>query len=331
MSKKKTKSTQQSTTVQTPNVPNFIRGPYEQFTGNVQGLLAADPSSYSVGSNANQQQAFSRASAMGNNPMLAQGQNALQGLLGFTPQQVSAQRVSMADNSYDPAQLAGADLSAYMSPFQSDVIDASMRDYDNLLGMTFNQLKAQTPMGAYGGSRQGVAMGQAGADAARDQARAIANLRQAGFQNAQGAAFQDIGARNQFMAQRNADNLSTQQYNAGQDMAAQQFNSQQGLAGANFNAGIANNMFANGLNMDANDRANIGLLSQMGDREREIAIANNPELQRLGYLSSVGGLLGMVPTNAFTGQTVNETGTGKTNSTGISFGWSPKGGFSIGG
>jgi hypothetical protein len=423
---KKTKTTQQSTTVQTPNVPQWIQGPYQQYTGEVSGLLGRDPSSYSVGANSNQQQAFARAGGLTNSPMLAQGQQALQGLLGYTPQtvsagSVSATPVSMAGNSYNPAQvglrgnynaqqmgatgnynanqmgdlsgnydaaqLAGTDLSPYFNPYQSNVIDASMRDYDNLLGQTFNTLKAQTPTGAFGGSRQGVAMGQAGADAARQQAGLLANLRSQGFQNAQGAAFQDIGARNQFRAQQNqdlfgrdtfntsalnqflaqsnqdafnreqyntgarnqfqaqqnadlinvdqlnanardramyagnADNLSTQQYNSGQGLAAQQFNvgqnmdaqrfnSGQGLAGANFNAGIANNMFANGLNADQNERANIGLLGQMGDQERSIALANNPELQRATWLASLGGLLGQTNPQLFTGQTANTTGSG---------------------
>ena len=118
----------------------------------------------------------------------------------------------------------------------------------------------------------------------------------------------------------NADNLATQTYNSGQGLAAQQFNvgqnmdaqrfnSGQGLAGANFNAGIANNLFSNGLNADQNERANIGLLGQMGDQERSIALANNPELQRATWLASLGGLLGQTNPALFTGQTSNMNGT----------------------
>ena len=47
----------------------------------------------------------------------------------------------------------------------------------------------------------------------------------------------------------------------------------------------------------------------MGAEERQVAMQNNPELARLAYLASVGGLLGQIPTNTFTGQTANTTGT----------------------
>lgn len=297
MSKKSSKVTSNATTVQTPNVPTWIQGPYQQFTGDVQGLLGRDPSSYSVGANNNQQAAWRRAGAMGGAPAIGQGTQAMQGLLGYTPQSVQA------------GQLGDTDLSRYTNPFQRDVIDASMADYDNLLGTTFNSLKAATPAGAFGGSRQGVAMGQAGADAARGQAGLLAQLRSQGFDQARQGAMFDINNR----------------------FAADQFNSGQDMAGANFRAGIGRSLFDMGVGADANERANIGLLGQMGADQRDIEIANNPILQQMGYLSSLGGLLGMVPTDTFTGRTVNESGTTKGKSSGISFGWSPKNGFSVGG
>lgn len=268
---KKSKTTSQSTTVQTPNVPTWIQGPYQQYTGQVAGLLGKDPSSFSVGANNNQQAAWQRAGALTGNSAIGEGTQAMRGLLGFTPQSVQA------------GQLADTDLSRYTSPFQNDVINASMADYDKLLGQTFNSLKAQTPTGAYGGSRQGVAMGQAGADAARQQAGLLANLRQSGFENAQRGAQFDIGNR----------------------FAADQFNSNQGLAGANFRAGIGQNLYNMGVGADANERANIGAQGAAGDQQRAIELANNPELQRAVWLSTIGGLLGQSNPSLFTGQTSN--------------------------
>lgn len=323
---KKSKTTSQSTTVQTPNVPSWIQGPYQQYTGQVASLLNSDPSSYSVGANANQQAAWQRAGALTGSPSIGQGTQAMQGLLGYTPQSVS-----MGGNSYTPnqmgatgdytaAQLGDTDLSRYTSPFQQQVIDASMADYDNLLGQTFNSLKASTPTGAFGGSRQGVAMGQAGADAARQQAGLLAGLRQSGFQNAQQAALQDIAARNQFRAQQNADLFGREQFNVGarnafqaqqnaDNLATQQFNSGQDLAGAQFRSGAARSLFDMGVGADQNERANIGLLGSAGDQQREIELANNPELQRATWLATLGGLLGQAQPQLFTGQTTNQNAT----------------------
>lgn len=269
---KKSKTTSQSTTVQTPNVPTWIQGPYQQYTGQVAGLLGKDPSSFSVGANANQQAAWQRAGALTGNGAIGEGTQAMQGLLGYTPQSVTA------------GQLSNTDLSPYTNPFQKDVIDASMADYDNALASMFNGLKAQTPTGAFGGSRQGVAMGQAGADAARGQAAQLAQLRAANFGQAQQAAQFDIGNR----------------------FAADQFNSKQDLAGADFRSNAARSLFDMGVGADQNERANIGLLSAAGDQQREIDLANNPELQRATWLATIGGLLGQANPQLFTGQTTNQ-------------------------
>jgi len=281
LSSKKQKTTTQSTTTQTPNVPSWIQQPYQQYTGEVAGLLGRDPSSYSVGANSNQRQAWQRAGALGGNPAIGQGTSAMQGLLGYTPQSVTA------------GQLSNTDLSPYMNPYQRDVIDASMADYENTLGQTFNQLKAATPTGAFGGSRQGVAMGQAGADAARGQAGLLAQLRSQGFDQARQGAMFDIGNR----------------------FAADQFNSGQDLAGANFRSNAARSLFDMGVGADQNERANIGLLGQMGADQRDIELQNNPELQRATWLATMGGLLGQTNPQLFTGQTTNQnaTSTSKTS------------------
>ena len=82
-----------------------------------------------------------------------------------------------------------------------------------------------------------------------------------------------------------------------------------------------------------NTRADIGLASELGDRQQQQQIRQQmAEYERLALLQS---LLGGIPIDAFTGRTQTLTGTNTGNSTtsrsGFSFGWSPSTGLSLGG
>ena len=145
--------------------------------------------------------------------------SALQGTaagMGYNPMQVS-----------DPGR-AAAGMSAYMNPYQQQVIDRAGADMQRQASMSQNALGAQaTQAGAFGGSRHGVAEGTMMGDYNRQLGDLSANLRNQGFNTALGASQQDIANRT----------------------AVQGMNQQAGLQGAQQRLGAANQM---------------GALSQMG-------------------------------------------------------------------
>ena len=95
-------------------------------------------------------------------------------------------------------QIAGTDLSAYTNPYESQVVDQSLSDLDRARQMQAMQLNAQaTRAGAFGGSRQALMQSELGRNYLDQSARTASGLRQAGFQNAQQLAGQDIASRMQ--------------------------------------------------------------------------------------------------------------------------------------
>ena len=87
-----------------------------------------------------------------------------------------------------------AQTTAYTSPFQQQVIDATREEFDKQAQIRRNQLTAQTlgVAGAFGGGREGVQRAEFDAASDANRARILADLRQRGFQQAQTARQQDI-------------------------------------------------------------------------------------------------------------------------------------------
>ena len=85
-------------------------------------------------------------------------------------------------------------IQSYMSPYQQQVIDATMADFDKQAKIRQNQLAAQalgTP-GAFGGGREGVQRAEYQASSDMNRASQLANLRQSGFQHAAQRRQQDL-------------------------------------------------------------------------------------------------------------------------------------------
>jgi len=97
--------------------------------------------------------------------------------------------------------LLDADIGAYQSPYQQQVIDQSMADIQRQADIQrgFSQDRA-IGAGAFGGSRSAILEGESQRPYIEQQARTAAGLRESGFQQAQRAAEGDI-ARQQQMAQ----------------------------------------------------------------------------------------------------------------------------------
>ena len=146
--------------------------------------------------------------------------------LGYNPLSVNAN------------QLSNTSLTPYMNQFTNDVVKANEADILRGAQMGLDHLGAEAQMAnAYGGSRHGVAMGEMGRGVASQLAQSSAGLRQAGFQNAQQAAMQDINT-----------NLQGQMANQQADLSGQS----QRLGAANQLANISNLGFGMGQQVNNN-------------------------------------------------------------------------------
>tara|TARA_B100000768_G_scaffold96721_1_gene90192 strand:- start:3142 stop:4224 length:1083 start_codon:yes stop_codon:yes gene_type:complete len=96
--------------------------------------------------------------------------------------------------------LLGADIGAYQSPYQQQVIDQSMADIQRQADIARTRAQSSAiGAGAFGGSRATLLEGESQRPYIEQQARTAAGLRQSGFEQAQRAAESDI-ARQQQMA-----------------------------------------------------------------------------------------------------------------------------------
>ena len=85
-------------------------------------------------------------------------------------------------------------IQSYMSPYQSDVIDTALTEFDRQAQAQKASQSAQALgiPGAFGGGREGVLQAQYQSDSDRNRAALQANLLQSGFQQAQAARQADL-------------------------------------------------------------------------------------------------------------------------------------------
>ena len=154
----------------------------------------------------------------GQDALQTQAQNlATQGVGSFAPFLQQAQTAGTAAGT----ALGGVGLGAtafqqgvqdFMSPYQSQVIDATLSEFDRNTQIQQQQIRdQQAALGALGSGRAGVQLAEFGTGAARERALLQAGLLQQGFGQA-------VGARQQDIANRGA--LASQQQGLGQFQAA---------------------------------------------------------------------------------------------------------------
>jgi len=130
------------------------------------------------------------------------------GLASFEPFLQTAQTQAQLASGLGAAslgQLAGVGTGAqsfqqgvqdFMSPYQSQVIDATLQEFDRNKAIQEQSIRdQQAALGALGSGRAGVQLAEFGTGAARERALLQAGLLQQGFQQAQGARQQDIANR----------------------------------------------------------------------------------------------------------------------------------------
>ena len=87
-------------------------------------------------------------------------------------------------------------IAEYMSPYQSQVIDTTLAEFDRQRAAQQQSISdAAVAAGGYGGGREGVMQAEYTAQSGRDRAALEAQLRQQGFTQAQAARQADMAAR----------------------------------------------------------------------------------------------------------------------------------------
>ena len=146
------------------------------------------------------------------------------------------------ETMYRPQTIAGTDLTRYTNPYETQVVNQSLQDLERARQMQANQLGAQaTGAGAFGGSRQAIMESELGRNFLDQSARTASGLRQAGFQNAQQMAGQDIGyglqgSQNRQAAASTLGQLSNLGFSQGMDLSNQAF--QQGTLAQGINQAL---------------------------------------------------------------------------------------------
>ena len=147
--------------------------------------------------------------------------------------------------------MTGQQLTDYMSPYQQQVIDTTLAEFDKQAAMRQQGISdAAVAMGGFGGGREGVMQSEYMAQSDRDRAALEAQLRNQGFSQAQAARQADlasrlgIGGAQQQYAQGLAGLAGQRAGLAGQQAGLAQAqlglgSAQQALAGAQLGAGQA--------------------------------------------------------------------------------------------
>lgn len=227
------------------------------------------------------------------------------------PDPVTAQMIS--------ARRGSEFLNDYQNPFQSQVIDTSLAQYDQDSAEARNSLRAGNA-GAFGNKRFGVAEGQFAADSALGRAGLGANLRSTGFNTAAGLGMQDANRI-----------LSADTTNAANALAAATFNNQQAQSRQMFDANLG--MAYNGQRDNvASTLANLGnsdyALGQ-GLAGGLINAGATGQGQNLAWLNAGVPLIGQSNTSSNTGTTTGAT-SGNSSGTSSGSGSSKGGGLEVG-
>ena len=129
------------------------------------------------------------------------------GLAAFQPFLDKAQQAATdATTTLSGVQLGAPttqQVTDFMSPFQSQVIDATLAEFDRNKAIQEQQIRdQQTALGVLGAGRAGVQLAEFGTGAARERALLNAQLLQQGFGQAMAARQQDIANRGALAAQQ---------------------------------------------------------------------------------------------------------------------------------
>jgi len=304
-----------STSANTINPFQF--GQFQTNYGNAQNIAAGLTTPYSGPLTApftpTQTSAQNMLSGIATDPtyreMIGNAANAVADILGnpvaasVTPQPLTAQTI------------AGSDLSPYLNPYQSGVVNATLGQLAQLnANQLLNTNQGATASGAFGGSRSGVADALTNQYDMQAAAPVIAGLNAQGFNTALNAAGQDAATLNNVAMFNSGQNVTAQQGSIANALAAQGM----GLNAANVLASLANQ----GYGLAAAQGGLLGSVGQQQQVQDQSVLTNayNAWLAQQGQNAQAQNLLnsslGLIPlqqpTNTST--TGNSSGTSQSSS-----------------
>jgi hypothetical protein len=279
-------ATQAKATYSAPiNTSTFAQkvAPQDAMTTQAAALATQGVGSYSPYLQAAQTAQTQGAGALGQAATAVGGLGAIQGQAGNIAQ---GQAGMTGPQAYQP----------FMSPYQSQVIDATLSEFDRSRGQGQQNIKDQAfASGNFGGGREGAMLGQYNADSLADRSALQASMLQQGFGQANQLAQQNFANQGQLF--NNQQNLF--------QMQNQQNLSNQGLAGAYGNQ--MNQQFGlsdfgrQGMGQDINALGSLGAANQAqqqaqlnADRINNQTAAYEPYGRLSQYGNTLTGLAGGV-------------------------------------
>jgi len=192
---------------------------------------------------------------------------------------------NVAGTNVTPQTLAATSLNPYMNQYDNAVVQANEADILRGANMGLNTLQGQAQAAnAFGGSRHGIAMGEIGRDTLSQLAQSSAGLRQAGFQNSQNAALQDIGNNFQGQLANQGNNMQGQLANQANALQAGLANQGNALQAQGMNQG---NALQVGLANQGNALQAQGMNQQYG---MQGALANQGNALQAGLANQSAGM-----------------------------------------
>jgi len=262
-----------------------------EFTTRQQSLAGLAPTVAAQDALQTQAQQLAQAGVGSFLPALQRAETGTQVAAGLGTQALGQLGTAQAQLTGIPTGAAtSAQIQQFMSPYQSQVIDATLQEFDRNKAIQEQSIRdQQAALGALGSGRAGVQLAEFGTGAARERALLQAGLLQQGFSQAQAARQQDIA--NRFgLAQ-----------------------AQQGIAGATqglgaFQSGLASQQAQLGAQRQALQGTDISRLGQLGalnqaqaqaqlDAQREAARQATflPQEQLDRFAGQVTGIMGGYP------------------------------------
>ncbi len=219
---------------------------------------------------------------------------------GATIQQIQGPQAAQIGGVSTPQfrGLLDADIGAYQSPYQQQVIDQSMADIQRQADISRGQAQSRAiGAGAFGGSRSALLEGESQRPFIEQMARTSAGLRQAGFEQAQQAAQADLARQQQLgifgAGQEQQRALQQAQFGQQAGLAGFQAQQQRALEQARLGqqAGLAGQDIAAQRNLQqAQLQQQAGLMGSEQSQQRAL------EQARLGQQAGLAGYQGRLST-----------------------------------
>ena len=224
---------------------------------------------------------------------VTQATDATKGLGAFEPFLADA-KTAAAGATALTGPMTAAQTTAFMSPYQTSVIDATLTEFDRQAAARKAQQAAQTlgVPGAFGGGREGVLQAEFAASSDRNRAALQAGLLEQGFQQAQRARQQDL--QNQIGIANLQSGLGTQ----AQTLARTQIAglgtlgaTQQAQTQAELDATRVANQLAAQERFDRLSQLGSGVIGLMGGSPARTSIAQTPQASPLASALGIGSTL----------------------------------------